>query len=134
VIQWTDERITMSRKTIVILVAVIIFLVLIYSMRGTIAERRFKGKADRLAEKIPEQHREHYGSEFRYAMDKFWDSYEEGIVSENDLMDVTDYMDDLNSREKVSRKEIFDFLDYVTGIYTSEIKKKQEEEYGHGAG
>lgn len=124
----------MSRKITVIVVAVIIFLVLIYSMRGTIAERRFKGKADRLTEKIPDEYKDKYRKEFNYAMDKFWDSYEEGIVSENDLMDVIDYMDDLNSREKVSRKEIFDFLDYVTGIYTSEIKKKQEEEYRHGAG
>ena len=124
----------MSRKIIIITAAIIASLIIIYFMSGEIAERRFKGKAEELRRKIPDQYREVYGKELEYAIDKFWSAYRSGIVSRNDLIDVTDYMNDLNSREDLTRKEIFDFMEHVSGIYTSEIKKKQEQEYREGAG
>lgn len=124
----------MNRKILITAVILIAALAAIYFLRAEIAERRFKGKADELAGKIPEKYREAYEEEFYYNVNKFWSAYENGLVSKNDLIDVTDYMDDLNRKEELSRKEVLDFLDYVSRIYTEEIKKRYEEEYRKGPG
>lgn len=124
----------MNRKIVITAAVVIAALAAIYFFRAGIAERRFKGKADQLAEKIPEKYREAYEEEFYYNINKFWSAYENGLVSKNDLIDVTDYMNDLNRKEELSRKEVFDFMSYVSRIYTEEIKKRHEEEYRNGPG
>jgi hypothetical protein len=123
----------MNRK-ILIPVLIIAAFILALLFTGGIAERRYRAKAEKLAERIPADRREHLEGEFYYVIDKFWSAYENGLVTENDLLDVTDYMDDLNRSERVGSREIVEFLDYVSGIYTQEIIDREEEKYRSGGG
>ena len=124
----------MNKKILIPVVVIIALLIVTYSLRDFISEKRFMTKAERLADKIPPEHKEHYEKEFYYAINKFWECYEKKVVSENDLIDVLDYIDDLNRKEQVSREEIFDFLGYVSRIYTTAIRKNQERKQTGGSG
>jgi hypothetical protein len=98
--------------------AVVIALLL---MRGSLSKKVYDGTGATLAGRLSPELREKYGEELRYTLDKFWSCYEDDIVSRNDLNDVMDRMRILTDRDAVDDEEVFEFIGFVSRIYTDAI-------------
>jgi tRNA C32,U32 (ribose-2'-O)-methylase TrmJ len=111
----------MRRKqltTVIVLIVVAAAVMTMILSRGWISKRVYMRAGRRLAERLSPEHRAKYEKELEYTLDKFWSCYKQGIISQNDLTDVMDRMKRLGNKEKVEKKEIFEFIGYVSRIYT----------------
>ena len=111
----------MQRNRMIVLVIALVLIVIIallFISRGWLAERLYRAAGNRLDDKLSPKLKEKYGADLHYSLDKFWDFYERGIVDQNDLADVVDKMRRLAERDERKDREIFDFIAYVSRIYT----------------
>ena len=109
----------------VLVVAAILFLVL---SRGWIKESIYRRSGERLAENLRPELQAKYAADLVYTLDKFWEFYEKDIVGQNDLTDVMDKMNYLNGKEEIRDSEIFDFITYVSRIYTDAMNRYHEQQ------
>ena len=111
----------MQRKRMIALIlvsAVVVIAVFLLLSKGWLAESLYRSAGKRIDEKLNERLSEKYSADLNYTLDKFWEFYEKGIVNRNDLTDVVDKMKRLAERKEIKDREIFDFITYVSRIYT----------------
>lgn len=109
------------------LVAVVVIVVALYLTKGWLTESLYRSAGRRLDEKLNERLSEKYSADLNYTLDKFWDFYEKGIVNQNDLTDVVEKMRQLTEREEIKDREIFDFITYVSRLYTDAMHEYHEK-------
>lgn len=123
----------MSRRAkamIVAMVAVVVAVSLLFTVfQEAIAKRVYVRTGRELEERLSPKLREKYGTDLRYTLQTFWKFYERDLLSRNDLNDVMDKMKILLSRKEISDREIFDFIGYVSRIYTEAINRARSESY-----
>jgi hypothetical protein len=107
-------------------VVVVIIVVTLVLSRGWIAERLYRKSGERLGERLSPQLRAKYSADLVYTLDKFWEFYEKGIVNRNDLVDVMEKMKLVQDKEKILDRDIFDFISYVSRIYTDAMNRYHE--------
>ncbi len=111
----------MQRKsmiTLIVAIAVVAIVLLLFLSKDWLTESLYRSAGKRIDEKLNERLSEKYSADLNYTLDTFWDFYEKGIVDRNDLADVVDKMKRLAEREEIKDREIFDFITYVSRIYT----------------
>ncbi len=111
----------MQKKRMIALIltaTVVVIVLLLFLSKGWLAENLYRSAGERVDEKLNERLSEKYSADLNYTLDKFWEFYESGIVNRNDLTDVMDKMKQLAEREEIKNRDIFDFITYVSRIYT----------------
>lgn len=108
-------------------VAVVVIAVVLYLSKGWLTESLYRSSVVRLDDKLNERLSEKYSADLDYTMNTFWDFYEKGIVDQNDLTDVVEKMRQLIEREEIKDREIFDFIAYVSRLYTEAMHEYHEK-------
>jgi hypothetical protein len=129
-----------KKRLLIAAAAAVVIITALIAGRGWIASRTYFRTADRLADNLPLDLKTKYGEELKYTVDKFWSCYSEGICSRNDMTDVMDRMRQLASSREVTDSEIFDFIGFVSRLYTDRlddrhresIRRMEEERDGEG--
>ncbi len=121
----------MKKKRLIPVVAVVVVaaVVLLVLSRGMLRESIYRKSGERLAERLSPELRAKYMNDYIYTLDKFWEFYEKGIVNHNDLTDVMAKMNYLREKETIRDRDIFDFISYVSRIYTDAMNRYHEEQY-----
>jgi hypothetical protein len=121
----------MNRKRILITIATVVaaaaIVVVLVSSRQWIAHRAYRRAGAALAARFNEKQEKKYGNDLRYTLDKFWEFYEKGFVSQNDLNDVLEKTRQLRAKKELTDMDIFDYIGYVSGIYTEAMRRRQSE-------
>jgi hypothetical protein len=113
---------------VIITVLIVVIIVSLIVVRGRIAERLYRQSGERIAEKLSAELLAKYHADLTYSLDKFWEFYEKGIVSRNDLTDVMEKMKLLREKERIRDRDIFDFITYVSRIYTDAMNEYHEKQ------
>lgn len=111
---------------LIVLIAAAAILILLFLSREAISKKVYMRAGERLAERMTPEQKAKYGEELKYTLDKFWGFYEKDAVSRNDLTDVMNKMDRLTKKGKLNDMEIFDFIGYVSRIYTDAMRKRHD--------
>jgi ABC-type transporter MlaC component len=106
---------------LILVSAVVVIAVILLLSKGWLTESLYRSAGKRIDEKLNERLSEKYSADLNYTLDKFWEFYEKGIVNRNDLTDVVDKMKRLAEREEIKDREIFDFITYISRIYTDAL-------------
>lgn len=124
----------MNKKLIMMIAAALSVLLVLFIFKGFISKQIYMMQVNELADKVPApaDDRINYKEDLRYTMNKLWSSRQEKIITQNDLNEVLDRLKALNRKENVTEKEIFDFIDYVSNIYTTAIIKRNNESSSSG--
>jgi len=121
----------MSRRkltiTIAALAAIVAITALLVSTRGWIAHRTFLRAGTRLESRLNSAQQKKYAADMHYTLDKFWEFYEKGLVSRNELNDVMEKMKRLRGKEELADMDIFDFIGYVSMLYTEAMRRRQSD-------
>jgi hypothetical protein len=119
----------MNRRTLTIVLAVIAVVIavtaILVSSRGWIAHRAFVRSGRQLEARFNEAQQKKYATDLRYTLDKFWEFYDKGLIARNDLNDVMDRMKTLRAKKELVDMDIFDFIGYVSRLYTEAMRKRQ---------
>jgi hypothetical protein len=121
----------MNRNRILIAIAaaavVVALVITLVSSRQWIAHRSYLRAGAGLASRFNPTQTKKYGTDLRYTLDKFWEFYEKGLVSQNDLNDVMEKTKSLGAKKDIADMDIFDYIGYVSGIYTEAMRRRQSE-------
>lgn len=121
----------MNRKrllvAIVALAVVAAIAVMLLSSRQWIVHRSYDRAGAGLASRFNAAQEKKYGADLRYTLDKFWEFYEKGLVSRNDLNDVVEKTRSLRAKKEITDMDIFDYIGYVSGLYTEAMRRRQSE-------
>jgi len=109
----------MKKRLIIILGIAISTIVILFLLKEVISKQIYMRQVNELAEKVPTDKPINYREDLLYTMKKFWASYKQEIITQNDLNEVMDHVKALNRKETVSGAEIFNFINYVSDIYTT---------------
>ncbi len=123
----------MSRRTYtiaaVVAVAAVLAAALLLGARDAIAERMFMRSGRQLEAALGPDLQKKYGNDLQYTLKTFWKFYDRGLVGRNDLNDVMDKMKTLRGRDSIAEMEIFDFIGYVSRLYTEAMNRSQSETF-----
>lgn len=123
----------MSRKAFTIatvaVIAAILAAALLFGSRDAISKRMFMRSGRQLEGALAPDLRQKYGGDLQYTLKTFWKFYDRGLLTRNDLNDVADKIKTLRGRETITDREIFDFLGYVSRLYTEAMKRSQNETF-----
>jgi hypothetical protein len=117
------------KKIWVITIIAVIVLALVLTIvlsRGWLRESIYRKSGERLAGSLSPELQAKYMTDLVYTLDKFWEFYEKGIVSQNDLTDVMDKMNYLTGKDTIRDRDIFDFISYVSRMYTDAMNRYHE--------
>jgi hypothetical protein len=121
----------MNRKRLVIAIAAAILaaaiVVMLFSSRQWIAHRSYERTGAGLASRLTDAQEKKYGKDLRYTLDKFWEFYEKGLVSRNDLNDVVEKTRSLRAKKEITDMDVFDYIGYVSELYTEAMRRRQSE-------
>jgi len=121
----------MKHKRLTIVIAVLIALVIVVSLlassRQWIAKQSFRSAGRGLTAKLSPDLKQKYGADLKYTLDTFWKCYDRGFVSRNDLNDVVEKMSMLRGKGKIEDMDVFDFIGYVSRLYSDAIQKRQRD-------
>jgi len=121
----------MNRKRLVIAIAATVvaaaIVVMLLSSRQWIDHRSYERAGAGLAARIHDAKQKKYGNDLRYTLDKFWEFYEKGLVSRNDLNDVVEKTRSLQVKKEITDMDIFDYIGYVSELYTEAMRRRQSE-------
>ncbi|MDD4857956.1 MAG: hypothetical protein PHD74_07600 [Candidatus Krumholzibacteria bacterium] len=121
----------MNRKTLAIaivsLVVCIAIVAILVSSRHWLTHQAYMRSARSLESRLDPTLANKYAKDMQYTLDKFWRCYERGLVSRNDLNDVMEKMHLLRDKKNLENMDVFDFLGYVSELYTEAIQKHQRE-------
>jgi len=98
-------------------------------VRDAIAERMFMRSGRQLEAALGPDLQKKYGNDLQYTLKTFWKFYDRGLVGRNDLNDVMDKMKTLRGRDSIAEMEIFDFIGYVSRLYTEAMNRSQSETF-----
>jgi hypothetical protein len=110
-----------GKKGLIIVAAAVVVIAALIAGKGYISSRAYFRAADRLSSTLPADLQAKYGGELKDTTDKFWNCYEQEICSRNDMTDVMDYMKRLTAKGDISDMEIFEFIGFVSRIYTDRL-------------
>lgn len=123
----------MSRKTITVAafaaVAAVLAAALLVGARDEISRRMFMRSGRQLEAALGPDLQKKYGGDLQYTLKTFWKFYDRGLLGRNDLNDVMDKMKALRARPAIADIEIFDFIGYVSRLYTEAMKRSQSETF-----
>ena len=111
-----------TRKALIIGAAALAIIMALVAGRGYISSRAYFRAAGRLSSSLTTDLQTKYGGELQDATDKFWSCYDQEICSRNDMTDVMDYMKRLTAGGEISDSDIFEFLGFVTRLYTDRME------------
>ena len=118
-----------KRWMIPLIAAVVLIIVIVLVLSGgRIRESIYRRNSEKLAERLSPELQSKYMTDYVYTMEKFWEFYEKGIVGQNDMTDVMDKLNYLAGKEEIRDREIFDFITYVSRIYTDAMNRYHEEQ------
>ncbi len=121
----------MNRKRLLIAIAAVVvvaaLVTTLVSSRQWIAHRSYERAGAGLAARFTGAQTQKYGTDLRYTLDKFWEFYEKDLVSQNDLNDVMEKTKSLRAKKDLSDMDIFDYIGYVSGLYTEAMRRRQSE-------
>jgi uncharacterized protein YxeA len=117
----------MKKKLVIILGIALLAITILFLLREVIPKQMYMIQVNKLAKKTPADDQINYREDLRYTMNKFWSSHRQKLTTQNDLNEVMDRLNALNRKEAVDKGEIFDFIDYVSNIYTTAIIKRNAE-------
>lgn len=118
------RKLTIVVASLAVCAAIIVFIV---SSRQWIAHETFKRSSKRLEARLTEPQHKKYASDLRYTLDKFWQFYDKGLISRNDLNDVMEKMGTLRAKKTIEDMDLFDFIGYVSRLYTEAMRRRQSE-------
>ncbi len=119
-----------SKKRITVLIALLVIVIVIVSLflsRQWMSKQVYMRAGHQLSERLTPEQQTKYGEDLRYTLDKFWSFYEKGLISQNDLTDVVEKMKRLGRKREVENMELFDFIGYVSRIYTDAMHEYHEK-------
>lgn len=111
-----------TKRAMIIGAAAVVVIAALVAGRGYISSRAYFRTAGRLSSSLQPDLQTKYGVELQDAIDKFWSCYDQEICSRNDMTDVMDYMKRLTAGGDISDSDIFEFLGFVTRLYTDRIE------------
>ena len=121
----------MNRKRLLIAIAALVvvaaLVAALVSSRQWIAHRSYQRAGAGLAARFNPTQENKYGNDLRYTLDKFWEFYEKGLVTRNDLNDVVEKTRSLRAKKDITDMDIFDYIGYVSGLYTEAMRRRQSE-------
>jgi malic enzyme len=121
----------MNRKKLLIAIAAVVvvaaLIATLVSSRQWIAHRSYLRSGSGLAARFTPAQEKKYGTELRYTLNKFWEFYEKGLVSQNDLNDVVEKTKSLRAKKDLTNMDIFDYIGYVSGLYAEAMRRRQSE-------
>jgi len=124
----STEKMDRKRSALIItFIAAIAVVVALYLARGWVVERVYFKTAEKVADKFSTKAKSKYFDDFHYTTNKFWTFYQNGTVSRNDLNDVIWKMRKLEKKREVSDTEAFDFIGYVSRLYTDAMNEKLQK-------
>ena len=118
----------LTAAVIVIIAAVVTIAVLINS-REWISKYVFMQSGKNLAAKLNSEQQRKYANDLQYTLKKFWQFYERRIVSREDLNDVMEKMKTLREKKDLTNMDIFDFIGYVSRLYTEAMNRHHRETF-----
>src|SRR5512137_2541334 len=104
--------------TIAAILAVVAIVVALVFSREWIAKQVYDRSGSSLAAKLTPELEKKYASDLHYTLKTFWKFYDRGLVSRNDLNDAMEKMKSLRAKKEITDREIFDFIGYVSRLYT----------------
>ena len=110
-----------TKRVLIVVAAAVVVIAALVAGKGYIASSAYSRAAGRLNSALPADLQAKYGGELRDALDKFWNCYSKDICSRNDMTDVMDYMKRLSASGDISDSDIFEFLGFVTRLYTDRL-------------
>jgi hypothetical protein len=121
----------MNRKRLLIAIAALVIVaaivVILLSSRQWIAHRSYDRAGAGLASRFNAAQEKKYGKDLRYTLDKFWEFYEKGLVSRNDLNDVVEKTRSLRAKQEIADMDIFEYIGYVSSLYTEAMRRRQSD-------
>ena len=117
-----------GRTAIIIAAVAVAAVAAIFVMRGSIGSKVYQKEAKALSGSLPPKLAIKYGEELTYTLDKFWKCFEDGLVSQNDMTDVMDRLRELRSKSEKTDLEVFQFIGFVSRIYTDAINRHHQEQ------
>jgi hypothetical protein len=109
------------------IVALIVIVSLLVTSRHWIAHQSYLAAGRGLAAKLTPPQKEQFSSDLTYTLATFWKFYEKGLVSRNDVNDVMEKMSMLRSKKQLADMDVFDFIGYVSRLYTEAMHKHQSD-------
>jgi hypothetical protein len=120
-----------KHRRLTVAVSILITLVVVVSVltfsRHWIAKQSFMAAGRGLTAKLSPELKQKYGTDLKYTLGTFWKCYDRGFVSRNDLNDVMEKMSQLRAKKKIEDLDIFDFIGYVSRMYTDAIQRHQRD-------
>lgn len=108
-------------------IAAVVVIAALYLSREAISKRVFLRSGHQIEQKLGPDLQKKYGKDLEYTLRTFWKFYERGLLSRNDLADVSDKMKALRRRPAITDREIFDFIGYVSRLYTDAMNRGQSD-------
>ncbi|MCK4548669.1 MAG: hypothetical protein KAU49_00820 [Candidatus Krumholzibacteria bacterium] len=112
-----------AKKALIVGAAAVVVIAALVAGKGYISSRAYVRAAGTLSSSLPADLQTKYGEDLRYTVDKFWNCYDEKICSRNDMTDVMDYMKRLTAGGEISDSDIFEFIGFVSRLYTDRLDK-----------
>jgi hypothetical protein len=123
---------TRNGKILAIVAAVVVIAILLVAGKGWISSLSYRRAGDRLEGRLSPKLHDKYGEELRYTLDKFWSCYRSGTCSRNDMTDVMDRMRALASGDEITDAQVFDFIGFVSRLYTDRFEELHERQLQEG--
>jgi len=121
-----QKKVTVA--AVILIAAVVVIAALIFS-RAWISKQVFMRSSASLVEKLSPDLQKKYATDLRYTLETFWRCHDRGLVPREDLNDVMDKMGELRGKSSVTDREIFDFIGYVSRLYTEAINRHQRDAF-----
>ncbi len=110
-----------------IVVALAVIVALLFTSRHWVAHQSYLAAGRSLERKLTPREKEKYSTDLRYTLNTFWKFYQEGLVSQNDMNDVMERMSVLRSKKELTDMDVFDFIGYVSRLYTEAMHRHQSD-------
>jgi hypothetical protein len=120
------KRRRLAVAAIVLIAAAAAITALIYS-KEWISKQVFTRSSRNLEAKLNPDLQKKYASDLRYTLEKFWQFYDRGLIPREDMNDVMEKMKTLREKRNLTEMDVFDFIGYVSRLYTEAINRRQRE-------
>ncbi len=124
----------MERKRTMIFIAVVAVLIIVIALasRQWTVRHIYFSYANKIVYKMNPEQKAKYFEDYDYTVKKFWQLYTRKVMTRNDLNDVVWKMKRLSKKSELKDSEVFDFIGYVSRLYTDALARKHREQLGKG--
>ncbi len=114
---------------VIVIIAAVVAITVLINSREWISKYVFMQSGKNLATKLNSEQQRKYANDLRYTLEKFWQFYERGLISREDLNDVMEKMKTLREKKDLANMDIFDFIGYVSRLYTEAMNRHHRETF-----